>query len=89
MNKLTKQDVENLIEDNGYENIVIFSNPDYADAFIGISNDNRAVYDYDDMVVSLCDNDGMSITDAVEFIEYNTIRSLPYYKNSPIIVNRL
>ena len=30
--------------------------------------------------------DGMSEEEAADFISYNTIRSLPYYPGSPIIV---
>lgn len=82
-------DLKELIEDNGYEDIVVFENPDYAEAFIGISDEDRAVYDLDLMVKSLCDNDGMTEIEAIEFIEFNCLRSLPYYSNAPIVVHRL
>ena len=85
----TEDDVKNLIEDYGYENIIIFSNPDYASAFVGISEDNRAVYDYDKMIKFLMNEHGMSDIEAVEFIDYNTIRSLPYFENVPIIIYNL
>ena len=38
------------------------------------------------MVEWLMETDGMSQEDAVEFIDYNTIRALPYFANSPIIM---
>lgn len=39
------------------------------------------------MVKSLVDSDGMAYEDAEEFIDYNTIRTIPYMgKNPPIIV---
>lgn len=89
MSKLkTENDVKELIEEYEYEDVVIFSNPSYASAFMGISEDNRAIYDYDLMVKFLME-EGCSGTDAIEFIEYNTIRSLPYYENPPIIMHRL
>lgn len=75
-----------IIEDYGYEDVLIFENPSYDSAFIGVSEDNRAVYDYDKMVLFLMDKEGMTSEDAVDFISYNTIRSLPYYKGSPIVV---
>lgn len=84
--------LDSLKEDivaNGYEDVVVFENPDYADAFIGISTDGRAVYSYDDMIACLMEEDGMTEEDAVDFIEFNTVRSLPYYGNSPIIVRPL
>lgn len=90
MNKLkTKEDIENLIEEYGYEDVIIFDNPSYASAFIGISEDNRAVYDFDLMVEFLMEEEGWSDMDAIDFIEYNSVRSLPYYKNSPIIMYKL
>lgn len=74
-----------LIE-NGYEDVVIFENPSYEAAFIGVTHDNRAVYAYEKMVQNLMEEDGMSEEDAIEFIDYNTIRSLGYQPMAPIIV---
>lgn len=67
-----------LICDMGYEEAIVFDNPDYDDAIIGVSEDGRVVYDYDKMVESLMSQDGMAEEDAVDFISYNTIRSIPY-----------
>ena len=72
-----------------YEDVIIFSNPSYASAFIGISEDNRAIYDYDKMIEFLVNEDGMTDIEAVDFIGYNTIRSLPYIENAPIIMYSL
>lgn len=77
---------EKLI-DAGYEDIVILENYSYDDAFIGVSHDDRAVYDYDKMVKWLMDTEGFSQEEAIEWIEYNTIRALPYFGDkAPIIV---
>ena len=74
------------LEDLGYEDVVVFS--DYESALIGVTIDNRAVYDYDKMIEYLIREDGMSGDEAIEWIEYNTIRSLPYAGDAaPIIVN--
>jgi len=35
------------------------------------------------------DEDGMTEEEAMEFIDYNTIRALPYYESAPIILYRL
>lgn len=90
MNELkTENDIKELIADYEYEDVIIFSHPDYASAFIGVSEDNRAVYDYDKMVKYLMDKDDMTDIEAIEFVEYNTIRSLPYFENAPIIIHNL
>ena len=65
--------------------ITIFTNPSFVDAFIGVSHDDRAIYDYNLMVQSLI-NQGMTDMEAIEWIDYNTIRALPYIDNSPIIM---
>lgn len=77
---------EKLI-DAGYEDVLIFSDPGYDDALIGVTESNQAVYDFDKMVEWLVQNDGLSYEEAVEFIEYNTIRALPYFgERAPIII---
>jgi hypothetical protein len=78
-----------LLEEWGYEDVVIFDNPSFDNALIGVSEDNRAVYDYDKMVIWLAITWAISREEAVEFIEYNTIRALPYYENHPIVMHRL
>lgn len=66
--------------------IIVFSNPSYDTAILGISSDDRVIYDYDLMVKYLIDNDNLSEIDAVEFIDYNTIRAMAYEPSSPIIL---
>jgi hypothetical protein len=67
--------------------VYVFDNPAFASAFIGVRIDNRAVYDYNKMVESLMEEEDASYEDAVDWISYNTIRSLPYlYDKAPVIV---
>lgn len=70
----------------GFEDAVVFESPDFDEAIIGVSEDGRVVYDYDIMVEQLSRQDNMSTEEAIEFIEYNTIRSLAYIENPPIII---
>lgn len=78
-----------LLTEWGYEDVIVFDNPSFDNALIGVSEDNRAVYDYDKMVVWLAVTWAISREEAIEFIEYNTIRALPYYENAPIVMHRL
>ena len=85
-----KQDeIKELLSDLGYGEILLFEDPCYDTAFVGISEDDRAVYDYDLMVEYLMKEDGMDMDEAIEFIDYNTIRALPYYNNHPIVFRKL
>lgn len=81
-------DVRKIIEDSGYAEggVVIFEDPDYAPAFVGVTHDDRAVYDYRLMVRYLMDSHNMSEDEAVEFISYNTIRALDYIGKGPVVI---
>lgn len=83
------EQLRGLIAELGYENVRIFDDSlgfDYADAFIGMSDNGRAVYSYDKMVEHIMVKEGWSYEEAVEWIDYNTIRALPYYPDGPIVV---
>lgn len=78
------------LSEMGYDDVIILSNYDYEDAIIGVTTDNRAVYDYDKMVEWLCEKENFTVAEAIEWIDYNTIRALPYAGPSgPIIMTRL
>lgn len=82
--------VKERIADAGYESVVVFENYSYDDAFLGVSEDERAVYDYFKMIEWLVKTENFTEEEAVEWIEYNTIRALPYAGDkAPIILYRL
>lgn len=86
---MSQERLKQMLVEHGYGEIILFENPDYSTAFIGISQDDRAIYDYEEMVKHLIKTDNMEYDEAIEFIEYNTIRSLPYIENSPIVCKPL
>ena len=73
-----------LLVDMGLEEAVCIDGFD--DAIIGTTPDDRVVYSYSKMIDCLMVNDGMDYEEAAEFIDYNTIRSLPYIENAPVIM---
>ena len=76
-----------ILDDMGYTDSVIFRNPDYDDAIIGISHDDRVIYDYDKMIEHLITHEDMTYEEAADFISYNTIRFIPYAgENAPIVM---
>lgn len=78
---------EQRILDAGYEDVIIFSGDTYDAALVGISEDGRAIYDYDLMVEWLVAQDNITPEEAMEWIDYNVIRSLPYVGDkAPIIM---
>ena len=78
---------KDILMDQGFEDFIIFENPDYDSAIIGITENNQVVYDYEKMIEHLMQEDDMDYEEAVDFISYNTIRSLPYAgEGAPIIM---
>jgi hypothetical protein len=65
---------------------VRFVEPSFDSAIIGVSHDYRLIYSYNRMVEEYMDQHQCSADEAMEWIEVNTIPSLPYYENSPIIL---
>ena len=79
---------EERILNAGYEDVIYLINYSYDDALIGVSDDNRAVYDYEKMVEWLVETEGFTREEAIEWIDYNTIRALPYMgEKAPIIMH--
>lgn len=74
----------------GCENAVIYQNPDFDKAIIGVdANSGSVIYDYQLMISSLMEQDEISYEQAVEFIDFNTIRATPYMPQPrPIILQR-
>ena len=91
---MTREEVLEFLEEENPE-AAIFENPSFEKALIGYTENNLgnyvAVYDYNLMIESLSEeysNESEDpITDAIDWVEYNTMRSLPYMgENAPIII---
>lgn len=72
------QKIRDALCEMGHDEAVIFDGPDFDEAIVGVTDDGRVIYNYDAMVRSLMDRDGISMEEAIDFIEYNTIRALEY-----------
>ena len=79
--------VEERLLENGYEGIKYLTNYSYDDALIGVTSDDRAVYDYELMVEWLINTEGFTEEEARDWIDYNTLRALPYMgEGAPVIL---
>ena len=66
---------------------VVFDNYAYDNSIIGTTFDGRAIYDFNKMVDELMADEGWTIGEAVDWIEFNTMRALPYGgEKTPMIV---
>ena len=66
--------------------MVLFENVSCADCLIGVTSDNRAVYSFSKMVEWLIKNEKFTEEEAVEWIDYNTIRACNYIGEAPIVM---
>lgn len=83
------EQLQKFFEEHGIEGTAYFTEPSYVTAIIGMTHDERLVYDYDKMVEFLMRQDGISNEEAIEFIDYNTIRTIPYMGDkAPVVMYR-
>jgi hypothetical protein len=81
---MIKKEVRERLDSNA----LVFDNPAYDESIIGQTFDGRAIYDIDKMADELSTDDGISVEDAMDFIDYNAIRSLPYAGDrAPVVVH--
>lgn len=83
------KELKDLLNELEYKDTVVFENPSYLKAIIGLSDDGALCYSYEKMIECLMEEDGMDYEGAMEFIDYNTIRALPYASSMgirPIVV---
>jgi hypothetical protein len=69
---------------------VILDNPSFDNSIIGIATCGAIVYSLDKMIEELAGEDNISSEEALDFIEYNTLRALGYMSHeglAPIVVD--
>ena len=80
---------EYVLDEEILDKIVVLEGEEYADGVIGITEDYRVVYSYEKLVESLARVYGTE-EDAIEWLEYNTLRSIPYMESqgllAPVII---
>lgn len=77
----TREQIEEQLE----EGTIILEGFD--EAYIGATHEGAAVYDFEKMVEVLMKRDGMTDEEAMDWLNYNTIRSLDYIPDpTPVIL---
>ena len=81
---MVKPEVRERLDDDA----LVFDNPAYDNSIIGQTFDGRAIYDVEAMAEELAADDEITIEEAMDFIDYNAIRSLPYAgEKAPVVVH--
>ena len=94
------EDVRKQIADAGYENSLFYDAPSFDASIIGVDESGKIVYDYNKMIDEYIDDEfpnlnfeyspavDDAVTDAMDWIDYNTIRATPYAGPlAPIIID--
>ena len=89
MNERRKALDEFLSETYG-DDVVHFDGPEFDGGIVGVTTDGRLVYSYDKLVRALMEANKWDETDAIDWVEFNTLRSLPYiHGKAPVVMNDL
>lgn len=92
-NNELKDILYDMIQDEDIlDQMIILEGDEFADGVIGITNDYHVVYSYERLVQSLAkayreedQSDADAEVAAMEWIDYNTIRSLPYMEKDGLV----
>ena len=97
---MVKQDLRDKILDNGFERFIVYDYPSFDDSIIGVEVNGAIVYAYplmvEEYIMDECDNTESLTndelyekrTDAMEFIDYNTLRATPYMgPTAPVVLD--
>jgi hypothetical protein len=71
-------ELREYLEAQGHEGTIFFENPSFVKAITGITDSEQLIYDYALMIAAAMEEEGWDEESAVEWIEYNTLRSIPY-----------
>lgn len=78
---------EKLLLENDLEGASYFTNFSYDTAIVGYTDEHNVIYDYDKMIEWLVVTQNFSVEEAMEWIDFNTIRAIPYMPEpKPIIM---
>lgn len=77
---------EYLSEEYG-PGVVHLDGPEFDGGIVGITHDGRLVYSYAKLAAALAEANGWTAEDAVDWIEFNTMRTLPYIgSDAPVVM---
>ena len=74
------------IDDLEAEGTILYRNPDFHTAIVGVTTDNHVVYDYNAMLAYLVVKEKMTVEEAMEWIDYNTLQTYSSTGLMPIVM---
>lgn len=83
----TVEELCEYLEAQEHTDTVFFESPSFVKAITGITESGQLIYDYNLMITAAMEENDWTEEDAIEWIEYNTLRSIPYMGNMHPIVS--
>ena len=83
----TVDELREYLEAQGHEETIFFENPSFVKAITGITDSEQLIYDYNLMIEAAMEEEQWEAEEAIEWIEYNTLRSIPYMGHHHPIVS--
>ena len=86
---MTNNDLRELLLEQGHEDTILLEGDEFADGVLGVTEDGHLVYGYNEIIDSLMKAWDCPEQEAIDWLEYNTIRSIAYMRTAgkePIIV---
>ena len=83
----TVDELREFLEAQGHEETMFFENPSFVKAITGITDSGQLIYDYNLMISAAMEDEGWTDEEAIEWIEYNTLRTIPYMGHAHPIVS--
>lgn len=74
----TVDELREYLEEQQHEGTTFFESPSFVKAITGITERGQLIYDYDLMIDAIMEETGWEYDDAVDWIEENTLRTIPY-----------
>ena len=83
---MTHEELKKYLKEE-YGGYALFEPEHYDEGIIGITENGNVIYSYELLAESLMLHDDWSYEDAIEWLDYNTIRTIPYMGEfQPIIL---
>jgi hypothetical protein len=83
----TVEELREYLEAQGHEETMFFENPSFVKAITGITDSGQLIYDYELMIAAAMEEEHWTDEEAIEWIEYNTMRTIPYMGHTHPIVS--
>lgn len=83
------KEIREILEEN-YSDSLLFDNPSFDRSILGVSTNGEIIYSLTGMIGELMQDENMTEQDALEFIDYNTLRAVDYFKNegvAPVVLD--